>query len=77
MREGLALEHGSEVVATTLEKKVTPILTPRRGMLHCADKTLLGIHSMKYAEFLPVLHPFLNFLHQHLSTENGGNLTVR
>ena len=42
----------SSWIAVELPRKVTAILRPRGAMSHCAVRTLFGIHSTKYAEFL-------------------------
>ena len=85
MQEGLPLEHGSELIADTLEElldsgRVTEEsdshLVSTRSDLTLSGKNVVGnpLNEVSRVPVLHIVHLFLNFLHRDATTEDGGNL---
>ena len=85
MQEGLSPEHGSELVADTLEELLDGGRVAEEGDSHLlaagGNVTLRGedvvrdpLDKVGRVLVLDVLHLLLNFLHGDLATEDGGNL---
>ena len=88
MQESLPLEHGSELVADTLEELLDSgrVAEEGNGHLHSSrsNVTLSGenvvgnpLDEVGVILHLDVLHLFLDLLHGNLATENGGNLQAQ
>ena len=84
MQERLALEHGGELVADTLEELLnrSRVSEERDGHLEATrrDVTLRGedvvrdpLDEVRRVLVLDVLHLLLDLLHRDLSTEDGSN----
>ena len=86
MQEGLALEHGSELVADTLEQLLDGSrvaeesdshLETTRGNVALSSQHVVGdpFNEVSRVLVLDVLHLLLDILHGDLATEDGGDLS--
>ena len=85
MQERFPLEHGSELVADTLEELLDSGRVTQESDSHLAaprgDVTLSGedvvgnpLDEVGRVLVLDVLHLLLDLLHRNLATEDGGDL---
>ena len=87
MQEGLTFEHGSELVADTLEELLDSSRVTQEGDSHLgatgSNVTLSGLDvvgnpldEVSRVLALDVLHLLLNFLHGNFATEDSGDLII-
>lgn len=87
MQESLALEHGRELVADTLEQLLDRcrvaeerdrhLVATGRNVALCRQHVVRDpLHEVRRVLVLHVLHLLLNLLHRDLATEDGSDLVL-
>lgn len=87
MQEGLPLEHGSELIADTLEKFLDSGRVAQEGNSHfkpsrrnvtVSSENIVGdpFHKIRWILVLDIEHLLFNVFHGNFATENGSHLKV-